>query len=784
MITGPRGPSSFVMHADMQKAISAVAVVTVFAMLLVTPAVSAAFAPPSPSIAEYRELLRSFSKDTDHWTDVSFRARKEMMAADPDYPIFHHVAVEGWINDPNGFVYDLSTGVYHRFYQYDKTWSDDCMHGNVKNCSGISADGGNRNARTWGHTVSQNLAGPWSEWPGIDSDSPFDRVAVFSGNCVLRDQGKNGVVCIYSGGAEKPCDTAVCATSTDWGKSLNVSTVIARQLETHRGCTVHWNKTGCMKNAPSRASQTNHDSSIFQTEPNGTYYLLSGGCTYGSNGSNVDDGHGCHGNAQVWESRNLQSWTYVKPLTTGGPGTYWELPYLLPFAADGTALPNDRVGEAESTALLFGLGNAAKVGQFDEESLEFKQKAGSELLDLEGSAYYSFNPHASDSKGPGGTTRRLMFGWVEGPTSAAVNGKRCPYWQSLHSIARTVRVDPSSAQVLQFPVEEMSDLHATKGPFAEYHSVRVQGSGNSVPLPNGVGRTDSVDVRATFADLDKGVTSVGLRLRVLGNFSCDVEYSVADGRVSAGSTKGPAVPLKEMQQKSIELRVFLDRSVVEVYVGGGAVTGRCLLPPDLAASLTVGDGFKRAFGAEVFAVGGSATLDSLVSFDMGSMWKDSGSDSSPSRDGATIQPLPAKQIGMYLLLADDTVANYTSSSVWSPELYQYQESGANVVYLTFINPTNMSVSLGAEARGNPNRKRNETHDILFVRARRCAPPRARWTGPPRLHRPLRQAPQAKHAADDSLCNRRVLVFEPPQPVAVADFPASGRGYGGKSFQVA
>ena len=30
-------------------------------------------------------------------------------------------------------------------------------------------------------------------------------------------------------------------------------------------------------------------------------------------------------------------------------------------------------------------------------------------------------------------------------------------------------------------------------------------------------------------------------------------------------------------------------------------------------------------------------------------------------------------------------------------------------------------------RCNPNRKRNETHETLLARARRCAPPRARWT---------------------------------------------------------
>ena len=33
----------------------------------------------------------------------------------------------------------------------------------------------------------------------------------------------------------------------------------------------------------------------------------------------------------------------------------------------------------------------------------------------------------------------------------------------------------------------------------------------------------------------------------------------------------------------------------------------------------------------------------------------------------------------------------------------------------------------AKRENNPNRKRSETHETLLARARRCAPPRARWT---------------------------------------------------------
>ena len=42
--------------------------------------------------------------------------RRWMLANDPHRPCYHFTAPEGWINDPNGPIYDQ--GTYHLFYQY------------------------------------------------------------------------------------------------------------------------------------------------------------------------------------------------------------------------------------------------------------------------------------------------------------------------------------------------------------------------------------------------------------------------------------------------------------------------------------------------------------------------------------------------------------------------------------------------------------------------------------------------------------------------------------------
>jgi hypothetical protein len=58
---------------------------------------------------------------------------------------------------------------------------------------------------------------------------------------------------------------------------------------------------------------------------------------------------------------------------------------------------------------------------------------------------------------------------------------------------------------------------------------------------------------------------------------------------------------------------------------------------------------------------------------------------------AVNQTLPAGTMGMYCLLADDTVPGYTSNDNWQPALPGYLQGGSNVVFFTFINPTSMKV---------------------------------------------------------------------------------------------
>jgi len=551
------------------------------------------------SIQAYRDLLITFSKDVEAWSAKARAVRRWMAAHDPDYPTYHLTAPEGWNNDPNGVTFDSANGLYHRFYQYDKTYSDECMHGRTSNCTFDGKLMPNAQSRTWGHTVSRDGA-TWEDWPGIDADSEWDAPGVFSGNCVINDDGTP--VCIYSNGH---CSVGVCAYSTDW---------------------IHWRKTGCMTWPPSSQSQTNHDSAIWRDGPSGTWYMLSGGCTF--NGTNTPSpGIGCMGNAQLWKSTDLQNFTYVQPITPGGPGAYWELPYLLPFNRDGSAIDNYHHQGADLYALLFGYGNAYYVGTYDSTKFQFTPlgvpygsgsgKHGSppsgwpmnKLSDT--TSYYSFNPHATDRRGPGNTTRRLMFGWVTGGVSAAVRRKTVPYWQSAHSLMRTITI--SGRSIAQLPAAGTFEPLRRPGKFTAGPITVRPHSSNELHMQGNyllALRGDALEIIAVFATNEISASSFGLSLRAGPHFSCKTGYNFKDESIAPLNWKAN---IKDQPQGQVVLHIFLDRSIIETYTGGAVATSRCLLPAGIDAA--------DAKGVDLWALDGNATLLSLQAWELGSMWQ-------------------------------------------------------------------------------------------------------------------------------------------------------------------
>ena len=101
---------------------------------------------------------------------------------------------------------------------------------------------------------------------------------------------------------------------------------------------------------------------------------------------------------------------------------------------------------------------------------------------------------------------------------------------------------------------------------------------------------DALEIVATFSvAANVKATRFGLRLRQLGSFSCDVVVTRGAGGAwtyGVGPTSGwngSLVP--QPTTGTVTLQVFLDRSIVEVYTGGAALTERCMLPTAITERL-------------------------------------------------------------------------------------------------------------------------------------------------------------------------------------------------------
>jgi len=406
---------------------------------------------------------------------------------------------------------------------------------------------GRRSKRCWGHAVSTDLV-HWEDWPiALWSDTRYDRNGVYSGNMVIDDKGIP--TALYTGN--------VAGHKETYG-------MLARS----RDGLLTWEKKVVMHNGerPNEASPVHWDAQIWKDGDK--WYQLIGGCKNGK------------GAAHIWSSPDLEKWTYHKEIYSGPPGDYWELPYLVQFG--------------RKYALFIGRGNPYWIGEYDKETLSFTPD-DPRTKSIDNGHYYSFNLHMTDDKGPGGSRRRLMHGWVTGPASPT---STVPYWQGAHSIPRVVRL--KGDRIWQDPIPEIQMLRGKRHVFRDPEKKDI--------LHNLKG--DTLEIMATFAPGNARMFGIKLRVSDDGKRFSRVYFDAAtrgfgvDGQALERAPQDSYLRVGE----PVSLHVFLDRSIVEVYVNGNAQTARMFPEPN-------------ALGLAIFSEGGDAKLKALDIWEMRSMWE-------------------------------------------------------------------------------------------------------------------------------------------------------------------
>ncbi|MBT2445368.1 glycoside hydrolase family 32 protein [Streptomyces sp. ISL-36] len=439
---------------------------------------------------------------------------------DPHLPRFHFTSPGGWLNDPNGLSH--WNGVYHLFYQYNPLAP---AHHRIH----------------WGHATSTDLV-TWTDEPValVPGTTGPDRDGCWSG--VLVDDG--GVpTLVYSGRhgeRELPCVATGSPDLRHWAKDPG-NPVIAAPPE---GVDITAYRDHCVW----------REGAVWRQ-------LVGSGI------------RGQGGTAFLYDSEDLRSWRYVGPLLTGDAsrgvagepdwtGTMWECVDLF-RVEDVDVLAFSAWDEGTTHHPLYWTGRYER-DTFVPDALH--------RLDY-GQAYFYAPQSTRDADG-----RRIMFGWLQegrGEEATARAG-----WSGVMSLPRLVTLGPDGA-LAQRPVPELERLrrdHVATGAFEVGETplsdaIRGDQLDLEVTLRLAPGATARLGVRETPDGAERTVVEITRDADAEGGGELRLrrEHSSLDPDVDAGPRYGriPFAP-----DGTVDLRVLVDHSALEIFAGGRALTAR------------------------------------------------------------------------------------------------------------------------------------------------------------------------------------------------------------------
>lgn len=495
---------------------------------------------------------------------LAFRSARDRLACDPYRPQYHFSPPGGHMNDPNGLC--QWQGRWHLFYQRREEASKR-VH--------------------WAHAFSDDLL-RWRDLPLALYPDNGEKDCYSGQTWVEPDR----VVAIYHGTRSgNAVATASDPLLLNWGKHpANPVIPLPPPREDGRPYRVF-------------------DPCIWKEE-DGFYYSLSGSYYNLIKINSQPVNH-------LFRSKDLAQWEYLGPLLEGGE-----------FSERGedAAVPNFwPVGNGRHLLLLFSHKRAAYwyVGHYDRAAHRFHPESHGRM-NYGPAGVGSLHAPSATHFGPGKVV--AVFNIQEGKVPAG--------WNGIMSLPRILSLDGENHLRVE-PAPEVESLRAEKlAPRDRRTPVRHQGEPGrtgegplSIP-PNGEIPLEGVFGKAVeiHAVLDPGdAREAGFfvfrspdgaeRTRISfyrHSNALQIDATESSLRGDVYGRVPETGPLHLAEGEPLELRIFLDRSVVEVFANGR----QCL-------TLRAYPQREDSAGASAFARGGGAKLLSLQAWRMESVWPES-----------------------------------------------------------------------------------------------------------------------------------------------------------------
>ncbi|MCY7899331.1 GH32 C-terminal domain-containing protein [Bacillus inaquosorum] len=483
---------------------------------------------------------------------------------DEDYrPQYHFTPEANWMNDPNGMVY--YAGEYHLFYQYHPygmQWGP--MH--------------------WGHAVSKDLV-TWKHLPV--ALYPDEKGTIFSGSAVVDRNNTSG----FQTGEEKP----LVAIYTQDREGHQVQSIA---YSNDKGRT--WTKYAGNPVIPNPGKKDFRDPKVFWYEKEKKWVMVLAA------GDRI----------LIYTSKNLKQWTYASEFGQGqgSHGGVWECPDLFELPVDGN--PNQKKWVMQVSvgngAVSGGSGMQYFIGDFDGTHFKNENPSDKVLWTDYGKDFYAA---VSWSDIPSSDGRRLWLGWMSNWQYA--NDVPTSPWRSAASIPRELKLKTltGGVRVVQTPVKELQSIRGTS---KKWKNQTISPASQNV-LAGLSG--DAYELHAEFQVSPGSAPEFGFKVRTGENQFTKVGYDrkntklFVDRSESGNVTFNPTfntgiqtAPLKPVNG-NIKMRIFVDRSSVEVFGNDGQQVITDIILPD-----------RSSKGLELYAENGGVKLKSLTIYPLKKVW--------------------------------------------------------------------------------------------------------------------------------------------------------------------
>ena len=488
---------------------------------------------------------------------LHFTATRERLAADPYRPLYHLSAPGGLLNDPNGFC--QWQGKYHLFYQFFPTGSKVVV---------------------WAHAYSDDLVN-WKDLPLAIKAGP--ETAIASGQTLVET---NRVIAIYFGGGR--------------GNSIAIASdpLLLHMEKSPDNPVIPIVKTDA-NGLPYRI----FDPCIWKEEDG--YYALSGVYKNGSRGKDAEM------NEPLFRSRDLSKWEYLGPLISGA---YWTEP-----GEDG-AVPNFvPIGNGKHLLLFFSHKRAAQylIGDYDRATHQFKP-------DYHGRMNYGpwvrGSLHAPSAFVDDTGRCLAIFNVRENKTDIQniYKGRHPDAWYGIMTLPRHLWLDQQNALHMA-PVREFESLrfaHQQAKPMTipanqevALNNIRGKAMELDAVFQPGKAREFGLNVLRSPDGQERTTITIYMNMYEPGRRQIGIDVSNASLRPDVQSRSPEIGPLTFADNQPVRLRVFIDRSIVEVF----ANDTQCL-------TLRMYPQREDSRGVSVFARGNDAQLLSLDAWQMHGVW--------------------------------------------------------------------------------------------------------------------------------------------------------------------